>query len=162
MLRTKGNLVMLSLVISSSLLTICMYGGRKRNLQMTTVKMLSMVSLMTNAQDRDTLAVFLYAGADTNYVDSNGEHIFVGDVIEIIEGNCETQLALGYFPYFKHEKMRYCFVLDNHSLSLEDCVGRADMRLTRIGTTFFQLDPNFETEDMNKKVQDFNGWHDTN
>ena len=105
---------------------------------------------------------FLYAGADTNYVDSNGEHIFVGDVIEIIEGNCETQLALGYFPYFEHEEMRYCFVLDNHSLSLEECVGRQDMRLTRIGTTYFQLDQNFETEDMNKKVQDFNGWHDTN
>lgn len=83
-----------SLVISSSFLTICMYGGRKKNLQMTTVKMWSMASLTTNAQDRDTLAVFLYAGADTNYVDSNGEHIFVGDVIEIKEGNYETQLAL--------------------------------------------------------------------
>lgn len=96
---------------------------------------------------------FLYAGADTNYVDSNGEHIFVGDVIEIKEGNSETQLALGYFPYFEHEEMRYCFVLDNHSLSLEECVGRQDMRLTRIGTTYFQLDQNFETEDMNKKYK---------
>lgn len=27
------------------------------------------------------------------------------------------------------------------------------MRLTRIGTTYFQLDQNFETEDMNKKYK---------
>lgn len=105
---------------------------------------------------------FLYAGADTNYVDSNGEHIFVGDVMEINHGHSVTELALGYCPYFGQEDMKYCFVLDNHSLNLENCVGRMDMRLTRIGTTYFQLDENYETEDMNQKVRDFNGWHDTN
>lgn len=105
---------------------------------------------------------FLYAGADTNYVDSNGEHIFVGDVLELKEGNYETQLALGYFPYFEREEMRYCFVLDNHSLSLEDCSNNVEKKLTRIGTTYFQLDWNFETEDMNKKFQYFNGYRDTN
>ena len=53
-------------------------------------------------------------------------------------------------------------MLDNHSLSLEDCVGREDLRLTRIGTTFFLLSPHDETEDMNQKIRDFNGWNDTN
>lgn len=105
---------------------------------------------------------FLYAGADTNYVDSNGESIFVGDVIEIKEEGNKSQLALSYFPYDEHEDMEYCFVLDNHSLSLEDCVGREDLRLTRIGTSFFQLSPHDETEDMNKKIRNFNDWHDTN
>lgn len=105
---------------------------------------------------------FLYAGADTNYVDSNGEHIFVGDVIEIKKEYGETELALGYFPYCRQEDMKYCFVLDNHCLSLEDCAGRTDMRLTRIGTVYFQLDQNLETEDMNQMFRDFNGWHDTN
>lgn len=105
---------------------------------------------------------FLYAGADTNYVDCNGENIFVGDVIELQHSEYTTELALSSFPYFEHDKMRYCFVLDNHSLSLADCVGRDDMRLKRIGTVYFQLDPCFTTEEMNKKYQDFNGWYDTN
>lgn len=105
---------------------------------------------------------FLYAGADTNYIDSNEEHIFVGDVIEIEENHCKTQLALGYFPYDGKEEPNYCFILNNHSLTLADCVHRKNMRLTRIGTVYFQLDRNFDTENMTQKVQDFNGWHDTN
>lgn len=105
---------------------------------------------------------FLYAGADTNFVDSNGEHIFVGDVLEIEENSLKTQLALGYFPYQENETMTYCFVLDNHFLSIKDRINRTDMQVTRIGTTYFQLEWDFETEDMNKKVRDFNGWNDTN
>lgn len=105
---------------------------------------------------------FLYAGADTNYVDGNGEHIFTGDVLEIKVGGRTTQLALGYFPYFGSENVRYSFVLDNHTLDLEECMVKPGMRLSRIGTVYFQLDQNFEIEDMNQKVQDFNGWHDTN
>lgn len=105
---------------------------------------------------------FLYAGADTNYIDSKGEHIFVGDVIEIEENHCTTQLALGYFPYDEKEEPSYYFVLGNHSLTLADCVHRKDMRLTRIGTVYFQLSRKFKTEDMNQKIQNFNGWHDTN
>ena len=37
---------------------------------------------------------FLYAGADTNYVDSNGESIFVGDVIEIKEEGNKSQFQI--------------------------------------------------------------------
>lgn len=103
---------------------------------------------------------FLYAGADTNYVDSNGVHIFVGDVLEI--GNVRRrQFALGYLPVYGDEGMVYCFVFDNHFLSLDECLTRKDTKVTRIGTTFFQLDWNFSTEDMNDKVREFNGWHDT-
>lgn len=106
---------------------------------------------------------FLYAGADTNFVDSNGEHIFVGDVLEIKGRHGEMQFALGYFPIFDvDDKMTYCFVLDNFFLSLEECVNCADTQITRIGTTYFQLDWNFETEDMNNTVRTFNGWRDTN
>lgn len=105
---------------------------------------------------------FLYAGADTNYVDSNGEHLFVGDVVELKDGLMETQLALGYFPYDEQENMKYCFVLDNHILTLEDCMARPNMRITRIGTVYFQLAENYTIEDMNQKFMDFNGWNDTN
>ena len=52
-------------------------------------------------------------------------------------------------------------MLDNHYLSLEECL-RQGVRITRIGTVFFQLDWGFDTEEMNKKVSDFNGWRDTN
>lgn len=105
---------------------------------------------------------FLYAGADTNFVDCNGEHIFVGDVLEIKEPSSGMQLALGYFPFQEHDKMVYCFVLDNHYLSLEECVNRTDMQFTRIGTTYFRLDMNYKTGDMDNKVRSFNGWKDTN
>ena len=105
---------------------------------------------------------FLYVGVDTNFTDSNGEHIFVGDVLELKDGFRETQLALGYFPYYDNEEMTYCFVLDNHFLSLQSCIDRKDLSITRIGTVYFQLDWNFSTEDMNGKVRNFNGWHDSN
>ena len=103
---------------------------------------------------------FLYAGADTNFVDSNGEHIFVGDVLQV-NGAYETQLALSYFPPFDENEKKYCFVLDNHYLSLEECL-RQGVSISRIGTVFFQLDWGFDTEEMNQKVSDFNGWRDTN
>lgn len=105
---------------------------------------------------------FLYAGADTNFIDSNGEHIFVGDVLEIKNDFNKTQLALGHFPYYENDKMTYCFVLDNHFLSLQECINNKDTSITRIGTSYFQLDWNFSTEDMNNKVRSFNGWHDSN
>ena len=81
---------------------------------------------------------FLYAGADTNYGDSNGEHIFVGDVIEIKNGDAVMEFALSHFSYLDtfHDP-HYRFMLDNHSLNLEDCVGKTDMKLTRIGTVYF-------------------------
>ncbi len=102
---------------------------------------------------------FLYAGADTNFVDSNGEHIYVGDVIEVNDGGL-LQLALDYFPYSDYDEKKYCFVLDNHCLTLEDCF-RQNKRLTRIGTAFFQLDWNFDTQEMNEKIRAFNGWYET-
>lgn len=105
---------------------------------------------------------FLYAGADTNYVDSNGEHIFVGDVIEIKNGDAVMEFALSHFSYLDtfHDP-HYRFMLDNHSLNLEDCVGKTDMKLTRIGTVYFQLDMNMTIYDLDEHHQQFNGWRDT-
>lgn len=104
---------------------------------------------------------FLYAGADTNFKDSRGEHIFVGDVLEIDDAGLKTELALGYIANGEDGNMVYCFVLDNHFLSLEDCLSRNDRKVTRVGTSYFQLDWNFEMEDMNNKIFEFNNWHDT-
>ena len=104
---------------------------------------------------------FLYAGADTNYVDSNGEPIFVGDVIEINDGDAETEFALSHFNNVDYRENQYCFMLDNHSLSLEECVGRPHRRLTRVGTVYYQLDMNMTIEGLEEKIREFNGWHDT-
>lgn len=106
---------------------------------------------------------FLFAGVDTNRVDCNGEHIFTGDILEIADDTCcRAQLALSAFPDTEENWARYCFVLDNHSLLLDDCLRDDHKKVTRIGTAFFQLDWNFESTDMNERVRSFNGWHDTN
>lgn len=41
-------------------------------------------------------------------------------------------------------------------------MARPNMRLTRIGTVYFQLAENYTIEDMNQKFMDFNGRYDTN
>ena len=103
---------------------------------------------------------FLYAGIDTNFTDCNGEHIFVGDVLEITDNSgYKSQLALSHMPFKENDV--YCFVLDNHFLALEKCL-KEGLTIMRIGTSFFQLDWNFSTEDMDIKIRDFNGWCDSN
>lgn len=102
---------------------------------------------------------FLYAGADTNFVDTNGEHIFVGDILNIGQGYGRDNLALSYFEGY--DNAAYCFILDNHSLRLDDCI-KKKMPLTRVGTAYFQLDITFNALDMYNQTRDFNGWHDSN
>ena len=105
----------------------------------------------------------LFAGADTNCVDSNGEHIFVGDILEIDEEFGRNKLALCYLPYenVRNIESSYCFVLDNHSLKLKECYSR-NFKITRVGTAYFQLDWSFDAKEMYYKIREFNGWYDTN
>jgi hypothetical protein len=106
---------------------------------------------------------FLFAGADTNCVDSNGEHIFVGDILEIEEDFGRNKMALCYLPYenVRNIESSYCFVLDNHSLKLKECYSR-NFKITRVGTAYFQLNWSFDAKDMYYKIREFNGWYDTN
>lgn len=102
---------------------------------------------------------FLYAGIETNYVDFNGENIFVGDVLQIDESDSITsEFAVGVLG--DGDESVYCFILDNHYLSLQECVERG-YKLTRIGTAYFQLDWNSDTREMEDKIREFNGWRDT-
>ncbi len=102
---------------------------------------------------------FLFAGADTNCVDSNGEHIFVGDILEIDKLLGRDKAALCYFEGY--EKTTYCFIFDNHSLSLKDCYSN-NFKITRVGTAYFQLDWSSNSKGMYNKIRKFNGWYDTN
>lgn len=101
----------------------------------------------------------LFAGADTNCVDSNGEHIFVGDILEIDKLLGRDKAALCYFEGY--EKTSYCFIFDNHSLKLKECYSR-NFKITRVGTAYFQLDWCFDAKEMYYKIREFNGWYDTN
>ncbi len=102
---------------------------------------------------------FLFAGADTNCVDSNGEHIFVGDILEIDKLLGRDKAALCYFEGY--EKTTYCFIFDNHSLKLKDCYSN-NFKITRVGTAYFQLDWSSNSKGMYNKIREFNGWYDTN
>lgn len=104
---------------------------------------------------------FLYAGVDTNVVDCNGEHIFEGDVLEITKcNNVECQFALSCIKDGSDTEI-YGFLLDNHFLSLDECLQNSDIKLRRIGTAFFRLDWNLYTEGMLDIIRNFNGWRDT-
>ena len=83
-------------------------------------------------------------------------------LFEIKNGDAVMEFALSHFSYLDtfHDS-HYRFMLDNHSLNLEDCVGKTDMKLTRIGTVYFQLDMNMTIDDLNEHHQLFNGWRDT-
>ena len=75
-----------------------------------------------------------FCGINTHIKDSNGEEIFTGDVLDV-DGIGE--FALGMFEESSNKE--YCFILDNHYLSLSECKERK-MRIRRIGTVYFQLD----------------------
>lgn len=105
----------------------------------------------------------LFAGVDTNRVDRNGENIFTGDILEITETTgLPMQLALSVFPDIPGVESRYCFVLDNQSMNLDDCLQDETKRVSRIGTAFFQLDWCYESLDMNERIRTFSGSRDTN
>lgn len=46
-------------------------------------------------------------------------------------------------------------MLDNHSLYLKECF-RQEMKLTRVGTVFFQLDNNAPQETVARRASSFN------
>ena len=101
----------------------------------------------------------IFAGVETEFVDSNGERIFTGDVIKLEE-------SVDYVQYYAvgawaHEDGvgSYCFILDNHYLPLEDCA-RRNSKMTRMGTVFYQLDASDFIE-VNMRTMQFNGWRDT-
>lgn len=75
-----------------------------------------------------------FCGINTHIKDSNGEEIFTGDVLDV---ESMGPLALGMFE--EHEGPGYCFILDNHYLSLDDCKQRR-LRHRRIGTVYFRLE----------------------
>lgn len=79
----------------------------------------------------------IFAGVQTNYKDTNGQYIYTGDVINIDEPDgFFNPLALATY-----NDIDYGFPLDNHCLLLSDCKERK-MKLTTVGTVFYQLSNN--------------------
>ena len=95
----------------------------------------------------------------TPFKDCNGENIYTGDVIKIEKEHLMTNyLAIGAWSH-EDGKGEYCFILDNHNWSFEDCLWQ-HYQMTRVGTVFFQLDAS-DYIDVNLRVMNFNGWRDT-
>lgn len=100
----------------------------------------------------------IFAGVMTDFKDSNGENIYTGDVIEIKKYQVRTEhLAVGAWSR-EDGNGEYCFILDNHNWSLEECM-RQQYQLTRVGTVFYQLNAS-DYAGVNQRVMDFNGWKD--
>ncbi|MBR5051910.1 MAG: hypothetical protein IKW91_01645 [Bacteroidaceae bacterium] len=101
----------------------------------------------------------LFAGVMTPFKDSNDESIYTGDIIQIEERqDMMNYLAVGAWSH-EDGKGEYCFILDNHNWSLEDCLWQ-HYQMTRVGTVFFQLDAS-DCISVNHRVMNFNGWRDT-
>lgn len=101
----------------------------------------------------------IFAGVLTDFVDDNGEGIYTGDVIKLTKEDEPTSyFAVGAWSR-EDGKGEYCFILDNHNWSLEECQ-RQKYHMTRVGTVFYQLDPS-DFDGVNQRVMNFNGWRDT-
>ena len=101
----------------------------------------------------------IFAGVETDFLDINGDHIFTGDVIKLEDSKEYIQyFAVGAWTYPDNTGY-YCFILDNHCLSLTDCV-RKNLNMTRIGTVFYQLNAGDDVS-VNNRTMQFNGWRDT-
>lgn len=101
----------------------------------------------------------IFAGAQTEFKDCNGENIYTGDVIKVEENQYLTHhLAVGALCSVEGIGS-YCFILDNHSWSLGDC-NRQQYKMTRVGTVFYQLDAG-DCIGVNQRTMQFNGWRDT-
>ncbi len=98
----------------------------------------------------------IFAGVQTGYKDSEGSFIYTGDVIcvEDKDGSQPYNIALGTIG-FGEQGGEYAFMLDNHSLYLKECF-RQEMKLTRVGTVFFQLDNNAPQETVARRASSFN------
>ena len=101
----------------------------------------------------------IFAGVQTEFKDCNGDRIFTGDVIKVEENQYSTKyLAVGAWSQ-EDGNSHYCFILDNHFRTLEDC-NRLHYRMTRVGTVFFKLDTG-DYIGVNQRTIGFNGWRDT-
>ncbi len=101
----------------------------------------------------------IFAGVLTEFTDCNGERIYTGDVMKIEKMDAyECYLAVGAWSN-EDGQGEYCFILDNHNWSLEDCLHQ-HYKMTRVGTVFFQLDVS-DCVGVNLRVMHFNGWRDT-
>jgi len=101
----------------------------------------------------------IFAGVLTPFNDSNGENIYTGDVIMIEKDQEQTKYwAVGAWSR-EDGNGEYCFILDNHNWSLEECQHQ-NYHMTRVGTVFFQLDAS-DFVGVNQRVMSFNGWRDT-
>lgn len=102
----------------------------------------------------------LFAGVMTDFIDCKGNKIYTGDVIKV--GNKEGVpiycYAVGAIIY-EEGNGYYCFILDNHLLTLNECVQQQFM-MTRVGTVFYQLNTN-DFINVNQRTFAFNGWRDT-
>lgn len=97
----------------------------------------------------------IFAGAKTKHKDSQGQCIFTGDVLEVVE---QPQYALGPLAVAAAGAGNdgfYGFPLDNHCLRLDDGM-KSNHLLTRIGTVFCQLDWNNEPESIWELALRFN------
>jgi len=101
----------------------------------------------------------LFAGVLTNFSDDNGEGIYTGDVFKFAkEDEPDKYFAVGAWSR-EDGNGEYCFILDNHNWSLEECQHQ-NCHMTRVGTVFFQLDVS-DSAGVNQRVMSFNGWRDT-
>lgn len=101
----------------------------------------------------------IFAGVQTEFKDCNGDRIYTGDVIKVEENQYSTKyLAIGAWTQ-EDGKDHYCFILDNHFLTLADC-NRKHYSMTRVGTVFFQLDAS-DCIGVNQRTIGFNGCRDT-
>ena len=101
----------------------------------------------------------IFAGVQTEFKDCNGDRIYTGDVVKVEENQYSTKfLAVGAWTQ-EDVKGHYCFILDNHFLTLADC-NRKHYSMTRVGTVFFKLDAS-DCIGVNQRTIGFNGWRDT-
>ncbi len=101
----------------------------------------------------------LLAGVLTDFIDDNGEGIYTGDVIRLEKkGEIKKFFAVGAWSR-EDGKGEYCFILDNHNWSLDECQIQ-HYQMTRVGTVFYQLDWS-DYIIVNQRVMSFNGWRDT-
>lgn len=100
----------------------------------------------------------IFAGVLTDFSDDNGEGICTGDVIKLTKEDESEYYAVGAWSR-EDGKGEYCFILDNHNWSLEECQHQ-HYQMTRVGTVFFQLDVS-DFVGVNQRVMGFNGWRDT-